>query len=63
MGTDGVVLVDDQWAKLAPRIKELVGTITDKPVRFSIKTTMTLYAYSLCATKERNHASEYLLKT
>ena len=33
---DYVVLVDDQWAVLAPRIKELVKTVTDKPIGYII---------------------------
>jgi glyoxylase-like metal-dependent hydrolase (beta-lactamase superfamily II) len=37
-GTKGVIMVDDQWARVAPRIKELIGTITDKPIRYIINT-------------------------
>lgn len=37
-GIEGVIMVDDQWARLAPRIKELIGTITDKPIRYIINT-------------------------
>lgn len=38
VGTGGVVMVDNQWSALAPRIKELIKTITDKPVRYVINT-------------------------
>jgi glyoxylase-like metal-dependent hydrolase (beta-lactamase superfamily II) len=34
----GVVLIDDQWAVLSKRIKELVKTITDKPIKTIINT-------------------------
>ena len=34
----GVILVDDQWAVLAKRIKELISTITDKPIKAIINT-------------------------
>ncbi|QHT65902.1 MBL fold metallo-hydrolase [Rhodocytophaga rosea] len=37
-GSTGVVMVDAQWAKLAPRIKELISTVTDKPVRSLVNT-------------------------
>lgn len=37
-GSTGVVMVDAQWQKLAPRIKELISTVTDKPVRSLINT-------------------------
>jgi cyclase len=37
-GRDGVVLVDDQFAPLADKIKAALKAITDKPVRFVINT-------------------------
>ncbi|HKP13236.1 MAG TPA: MBL fold metallo-hydrolase [Blastocatellia bacterium] len=37
-GDDGVVIVDDQFAPLADRIKAAIRAITDKPVRFVINT-------------------------
>ena len=37
-GQDGIVLVDDQFAALADKIKATLKTITDKPVRFVINT-------------------------
>ncbi len=33
---DYVILVDDQWAVLSTRIKELVKSVTDKPIRFIV---------------------------
>ncbi len=38
VGEDGVVLVDDQFAPLAPKIREAIKGITDKPIRFVINT-------------------------
>ena len=38
VGEDGVVIVDDQYAPLAPKIQAALKTITDKPVRFIINT-------------------------
>ncbi len=38
VGEDGIVLVDDQFAPLAPRIKEALKGITDKPLRFVLNT-------------------------
>src|ERR1051325_1328372 len=38
VGDDGVVLIDDQFALLAPRIKAALKEMTDKPVRFVINT-------------------------
>jgi glyoxylase-like metal-dependent hydrolase (beta-lactamase superfamily II) len=35
---DGVILIDDQWAMLADRIKELIATITDKEIKTIINT-------------------------
>jgi glyoxylase-like metal-dependent hydrolase (beta-lactamase superfamily II) len=37
-GDDGIVLVDDQFAPLAHKIKAALKAITDKPVRFVINT-------------------------
>lgn len=37
-GPDGIVLVDDQFAPLADRIKATLKAITDKPLRFVINT-------------------------
>ncbi len=37
-GSDGIVLVDDQFAPLTDRIKAELKRITDKPVRFVINT-------------------------
>jgi glyoxylase-like metal-dependent hydrolase (beta-lactamase superfamily II) len=38
VGEDGVVLVDDQFAPLAPKIKAALKEITDKPLRFVLNT-------------------------
>jgi cyclase len=38
VGEDGIVLVDDQYAPLAPKIEAALATITDKPVRFILNT-------------------------
>jgi cyclase len=38
IGEDGVLLVDDQFAPLAPRIQEAIRHITDKPIRFVLNT-------------------------
>jgi cyclase len=38
VGHDGVVVVDDQFAPLAPKIKAAIQGITDKPVRFVLNT-------------------------
>jgi glyoxylase-like metal-dependent hydrolase (beta-lactamase superfamily II) len=37
-GADGAVLVDDQFAPLAPKIRAAIALLTDKPVRFLINT-------------------------
>ncbi|HJQ71635.1 MAG TPA: MBL fold metallo-hydrolase [Blastocatellia bacterium] len=37
-GRDGVVLVDDQFAPLADRIKAAISAVTDRPLRFVINT-------------------------
>lgn len=38
VGEDGIVIVDDQFAPLAPKIKQALKGITDKPLRFVINT-------------------------
>ncbi len=38
VGEDGVVMVDDQFAPLASRIREAIKGLTDKPLRFVINT-------------------------
>lgn len=38
VGDDGIVIVDDQYAPLAPKIEAALKTITDKPVRFVVNT-------------------------
>jgi glyoxylase-like metal-dependent hydrolase (beta-lactamase superfamily II) len=38
VGADGIVIVDDQYAPLADKIRAALGTITDKSVRFVINT-------------------------
>lgn len=38
IGEDGVVLVDDQYAPMAPRNLEALRTVTDKPLRFVLNT-------------------------
>jgi cyclase len=38
VGNDGVVIVDDQFAPLAPRIEAALKGISDKPVRFVLNT-------------------------
>jgi glyoxylase-like metal-dependent hydrolase (beta-lactamase superfamily II) len=38
VGEDGVLIVDDQYAPLAPRIKEAIKGVTDKPIRFVLNT-------------------------
>ena len=37
-GADGAVLVDDQFAPLAPKIRAAIALLTDRPVRFVINT-------------------------
>ncbi len=37
-GSDGVVLIDDQYAPLAPKIRAAIARISDQPVRFVINT-------------------------
>src|SRR5256714_10294709 len=38
VGEDGIVIVDDQFAPLAPKIKEALKSITEKPVKFVLNT-------------------------
>lgn len=38
VGEDGIVLVDDQYAPLAPKIEAALESITDKPLRFILNT-------------------------
>ena len=38
VGPDGIVLIDDQYAPLAPKIEAALKSITDKPVRFVLNT-------------------------
>ncbi len=38
VGEDGIVVIDDQYAPLAPRIEAAMKAIADKPVRFIINT-------------------------
>ncbi|HEV7923355.1 MAG TPA: MBL fold metallo-hydrolase [Thermoanaerobaculia bacterium] len=38
VGDDGIVIVDDQFAPLAPKIREALKGITDKPIRFILNT-------------------------
>lgn len=38
VGDDGIVMIDDQFAPLAPKIQAALKGITDKPVRFVINT-------------------------
>ncbi|HXH39736.1 MAG TPA: MBL fold metallo-hydrolase, partial [Thermoanaerobaculia bacterium] len=37
-GDDGIVIVDDQFAPLAPKIKEALHGITAKPIKFILNT-------------------------
>lgn len=37
-GEDGIVIVDDQYAPLVPKIKEALRGISDKPIRFVLNT-------------------------
>jgi glyoxylase-like metal-dependent hydrolase (beta-lactamase superfamily II) len=38
VGDDGIAIVDDQFAPLAPKIREALKGITDKPVKFVLNT-------------------------
>jgi cyclase len=35
---DGLVLVDDQWVEMLPIVKQMLATITDKPVKYVLNT-------------------------
>lgn len=37
-GEDGIVIIDDEFAPLAPKIKEALKGISDKPIRFILNT-------------------------
>ena len=37
-GDDGIVVVDDQYAPLAPKIRAALATITNKPIKFILNT-------------------------
>src|SRR5258708_39502023 len=37
-GDDGIVIVDDQYAPLAPKIQEALHGITTKPIKFIVNT-------------------------
>lgn len=38
VGDDGIIIVDDQYAPLVPKIEAALKTISDKPVRFVLNT-------------------------
>lgn len=38
VGDDGIVIIDDQFAPLAPKIKDALKSIADKPIRFILNT-------------------------
>jgi len=38
VGEDGVFMIDDQFAPLAPKIKNAIAKISDKPIRYMINT-------------------------
>src|ERR1051325_2447139 len=38
VGDDGIVIVDDQFAPLAPKIREALKGISDKPLKFVLNT-------------------------
>ena len=38
VGSDGIVIVDDQYAPLAPKIQAALKSISDKPLRFVLNT-------------------------
>ncbi len=41
VGDDGIVIVDDQFAPLAPKIRAALATITNKPIKFILNTITT----------------------
>src|SRR5438034_6841780 len=38
VGDDGIVIVDDEFAPLAPKIRAALATITTKPIKFILNT-------------------------
>ena len=38
IGMDGVILVDDQYAPVAKKLKSVIANLTDKPIKFVINT-------------------------
>src|SRR5215470_17673818 len=38
VGDDGIVIIDDEFAPLAPKIREALKAITTKPIRYIINT-------------------------
>src|SRR5207245_4364570 len=38
VGDDGIVIVDDEFAPLAPKIRAALATITSKPIKFILNT-------------------------
>jgi cyclase len=38
IGNDGIILVDDQFAPLAEKIKKAIAAISDKPIKFIVNT-------------------------
>src|ERR1041385_6026561 len=38
VGDDGVVMIDDQFAPLTPKIQEAIGKLSLKPLRFLVNT-------------------------
>lgn len=38
VGEDGIVIVDDQYAPLAPKIREALRSISDRPIKFILNT-------------------------
>src|ERR1051325_638135 len=38
VGDDGIVIVDDEFAPLAPKIKEALKSISTKPIKFILNT-------------------------
>src|SRR5712691_339033 len=38
VGDDGIVIIDDEFAPLAPKIIQALNGITDKPIRFIVNT-------------------------
>lgn len=38
VGQDGVFMIDDQYAPLTPAIREVIGRLTDQPIRFVLNT-------------------------